>query len=72
MKGKAINETQRVIHRLLQLAGTDIHRTKLVKLIYFTDFIYHQHKGHTLTGLKYTWEKFGPNAVSNRIEIREL
>lgn len=68
-EGIAINEPQRVIHRLLQLAGMDVHRTKLVKLIYFTDYIYHQHEGRTLTGLKYMWDNFGPNAISNRIVI---
>src|SRR5437762_1544089 len=44
-----------------------VARTKLVKLIYFIDYIYFQHRGRTLTGLRYVWDHFGPNAENDEI-----
>ena len=42
-------------------------RTKLVKLVYFIDYIYFQHVGRTLTGVAYVWDHFGPNAAHDEI-----
>ncbi len=58
-----------VIVCLLKLVGAPIYRTQLVKLVYFVDYIHFQHTGSTLTGLRYVWDNFGPNAVNNQIVI---
>ena len=47
--------------------GRPIHRTELVKLVYFVDYIYAQHTGRTLTGFHYVWDNYGPNAAHNDI-----
>ena len=63
-----------VILRVLQEAresGTrPVYRTALVKLVYLVDYVYAQHLGHTLTGLDYLWDDYGPNAAGNQIVIR--
>lgn len=63
-----------VILRVLQEAreghGRPIYRTALVKLVYLVDYVYAQHNGHTLTGLDYVWDDYGPNAAGNQIAIR--
>ncbi len=52
---------------LVHLSGGRVHRTKLVKLVYLTDLRFHELTGQTLTGLRYMWDNYGPNAVSNAI-----
>ncbi len=52
---------------LIHLSGGRVHRTKLVKLVYLTDLRFHKLTGQTLTGLRYMWDNYGPNAVSNAI-----
>ena len=59
-----------VIIEVLKKEGRPTHRTRLVKLVYLIDHIYHRHFGQTLTGLSYMWDYFGPNAVSNAIVDR--
>jgi len=44
-----------------------VPRTKLVKLVYFIDYIYFQQTGCTLTGTAYVWDHYGPNAQGNAI-----
>ena len=62
---------EQVILRLLQAVEAHgygpVNRTHLVKLVYLTDYIYAQHTGSTLTGFRYSWDNYGPNALGNRI-----
>lgn len=57
----------RVILRILDHVGRPTASTKLVKLVYLVDYIHFQHFGNTLTGLKYHWDHFGPNALGHGI-----
>lgn len=57
----------RLLDRVRDRVGKPIHRTKLVKLIYFVDYIYAQHTGNTLTGFTYMWDRYGPNAVGHAV-----
>lgn len=67
-KGEQLMErVHATIVAVLQALGAPVHRTKLVKLIYLIDELYHGHFGRTLTGLAYMWDDFGPNAVGNAI-----
>ena len=56
-----------VIVRILAGVGRPIASTKLVKLVYLVDYTHYQHYGETLTGLKYDWDQFGPNAEAHAI-----
>lgn len=56
-----------VIVTVLQACGASVHRTKLVKLIYFIDELFYQHFGGTMTGLSYMWDDFGPNTIGNAV-----
>jgi hypothetical protein len=67
-KGEGLMEkVNAMIVAVLQVLGTPVHRTKLVKLIYLIDELYYRHFGQTLTGLGYMWDDFGPNATGNAI-----
>ncbi len=70
-KATPVPEPEQVILRVLDEVliqhGRAIHRTELVKLIYFVDYIYSQHAGRTLTGFSYIWDNYGPNATYNNI-----
>lgn len=65
--GRLMKKVHATIVAVLQALGAPVHRTKLVKLIYLIDELYHEHFGQTLTGLAYMWDDFGPNAVGNAI-----
>lgn len=56
-----------VIVRVLAGAGGPVPSTKLVKLVYFVDYIYFQHYGRTLTEFQYQWDHFGPNALGHGV-----
>jgi uncharacterized phage-associated protein len=56
-----------VILRVLAGIEGAVPATKLVKLVYFVDYVYFQHYGRTLTGFQYQWDHFGPNAVGQAI-----
>ena len=58
-----------VIVRILAGVGRPIESTKLVKLVYLVDYTHYQHYGETLTGLKYDWDQFGPNAEGHAIIV---
>jgi hypothetical protein len=65
--GRLMERVHATIVAVLQALGAPVHRTKLVKLVYLIDELYHEHFGQTLTGLVYMWDDFGPNAVGNAI-----
>ena len=65
--GQLMERVYTTIVAVLQALGKPVHRTKLVKLVYLIDELYHEHFGRTLTGLSYMWDDFGPNAVGNAI-----
>ncbi len=56
-----------VILTLLTAIKRPTPATKLVKLVYFVDYIYFKHYGRTLTGFQYQWDHFGPNALGHAI-----
>ena len=56
-----------VILTLLVAIKRPTPATKLVKLVYFVDYIYFRHYGRTLTGFQYQWDNFGPNALGHAI-----
>jgi hypothetical protein len=58
---------QQLIAALIEKCGPSLHRTKLVKLVYFVDYLYYQHYGRTYTGFEYWWDNYGPNAGGNAI-----
>ena len=62
-----MSDSQKVILSVLDKIGKPVNSTRLVKLIYFTDYLYFQFHGKTLTGFKYMWDHHGPNAVGNAI-----
>ena len=62
-----LSKTQAAIISVLGLLGGRVHRTKLVKLVYLADERFYELTGETLTGVGYTWDNFGPNAISNAI-----
>lgn len=62
-----MDEGQRVIAYLLARLGGRVHSTKLVKMVYFVDYVYVQNFGQTATGFKYQWDHYGPNAVGHAI-----
>lgn len=65
-----MSETQQLVLRVLHELGRPAYTTQLVKLVYFVDYIHYRHRGRTCTGLRYMWDQYGPNAVSNQI-VRE-
>lgn len=52
---------------LLYALGTNVYRTKLVKITYLIDEANYRLRGNTITGLTYIWDNYGPNAESNDI-----
>ena len=52
---------------MLYALGTNVHRTKLVKMAYLIDEANYRLRGNTITGLNYKWDNYGPNAESNDI-----
>jgi DNA-binding XRE family transcriptional regulator/uncharacterized phage-associated protein len=46
-------------------ARPNIGETVLYKLLYFIDFDYYEKTGHSITGLKYIHNKFGPSPVAD-------
>lgn len=60
-KGEAV-----ILGLLSQLQGAT-GRTKLVKLVYLVDNLWAEHSGESLTGYRYHWDNYGPNAVGNEI-----
>ena len=60
-KGEAV-----ILGLLSQLPGST-GRTKLVKLVYLVDNLWAEHSGGPLTGYRYHWDNYGPNAVGNEI-----
>ena len=56
-----------VILTLLAALNRPTPATKLVKLVYFVDYIYFKHYGRTLTGFQYQWDHFGPNSLGHAI-----
>lgn len=65
-----MTRTQQLVLRVLQELGRAAYTTQLVKLVYFVDYIHYAHRKRTYTGLRYMWDQYGPNAVSNQI-VRE-
>lgn len=59
--------TQALITRILKEFRQPVYRTKIVKLAYLIDYVYYRNFGRTLTGLRYMWDDYGPNAVGNAI-----
>ena len=64
---RLMEKVDATIAAILEAHGTPVHRTKLVKLVYIIDELYHEHFGQTITGLRYMWAEFGPNAIGNAI-----
>lgn len=57
----------RLILRVLERMNRPLVSTALVKLIYLTDYLYFQNFGETITGYRYEWDNYGPNAVGHAI-----
>ena len=66
-----IDRATAVLQGLLFALGKETHRTKLVKLTYLLDEAYFRLRGHTMTGLEYVCEHYGPNSVDDAI-VRAL
>lgn len=62
-----MNATRAVILRTLAELDKPVNTTRLVKLVYLMDYLHFQFYGRTMTGLKYMWDHFGPNAVGHAI-----
>ena len=62
-----MGKEEAVIMGLLSLLGSTANRTKLVKLVYLIDNLHAEHLGESLTGFSYCWDKYGPNAVDDKI-----
>ena len=58
---------QALIVRILREFRNPIHRTKLIKLAYLIDYAYYRNFGRPISGLRYMWDNYGPNAISNAI-----
>lgn len=56
-----------LILRTLAELDAPVNSTRLVKLVYLMDYIHFQSCGSTITGFKYMWDHFGPNAVGHAI-----
>ena len=63
----ATGRPEAVLQGLLCLFSRGIYRTKLVKLVYLLDENYYRLCGKTMTGFRYEWSHYGPNAVGNAI-----
>ncbi|MFC1939978.1 Panacea domain-containing protein [Chloroflexota bacterium] len=64
-----IDKVRAAIMAVIETSDVPVHRTRLVKLIYLADNLYYEHFGETITGLRYMWDNFGPNAISDAIVI---
>ena len=62
-----VDKVRAAIMTVIEASNEPVHRTRLVKLIYWADNLYYEHFGETITGLRYMWDDFGPNAVSNAV-----
>ncbi len=62
-----IDKVRAAIMTVLETSNESVHRTRLIKLVYLADNLYYEHFGETITGLRYMWDEFGPNAVSNAV-----
>ena len=63
----ATSKEEAVILGLLSQLSGSTGRTKLVKLVYLVDNLWAEHTGRPLTGYRYHWDNYGPNAVGNQI-----
>ena len=63
----AMGKEEAVILGLLSQLQGATGRTKLVKLVYLVDNLWAEHAGRPLTGYRYHWDNYGPNAVGNQI-----
>ena len=63
----AMSKEEAVILGLLSQLPGATGRTKLVKLVYLVDNLWAEHAGRSLTGYRYHWDNYGPNAVGNEI-----
>ena len=59
-------EAALILGLLSQLPGWT-GRTKFVKLVYLVDNMHAEHLGASITGFRYHWDNYGPNAVGNGI-----
>jgi len=66
-----VDKVRAAIMTVIEASNEPVHRTRLVKLIYLADNLYYEHFGETITGLRYMWDDFGPNAVSNAV-VKEV
>ena len=64
-----IDKVRAAIMTVLEVSNEPVHRTRLIKLVYLADNLYNEHFGETLTGLRYMWDSYGPNAVSNAVVV---
>ena len=64
-----MQDAQKVIMHILSKLGRQVNITRLVKLVYLTDYVHFQHFGRTLTGLEYMWDNHGPNAIGHGIKV---
>lgn len=62
-----VDKVRATIMTVIEASNEPVHRTRLVKLVYLADNLYYEHFGETITGLRYMWDDFGPNAVSNAV-----
>ena len=62
-----IDKTEVVIQGFLALLGKRVSRTQIVKLVYLADNLFYESTGRTITGTKYMWDHYGPNAVGDSI-----
>ena len=62
-----VDRASQVVLRVMERVGQFIPSTKMVKLVYLVDYTYYQHYGETLSGLKYQWDHYGPNALDHAI-----
>ena len=56
-----------VIQAFLALLGRRASRTQIVKLVFLADNLCYESTGRTITGTRYMWDNYGPNAVDNSI-----
>jgi uncharacterized phage-associated protein len=67
IKQDQIKKTRATIQGMLALLKRKLGRTELVKLVYLADNRFYESMGRTITGNLYTWDRYGPNAVSHAI-----
>lgn len=62
-----IDKTHMAVQGILALLKSQAGRMQIVKLVYLADNRFYEYTGRTITGCKYFWDRYGPNATNHAI-----